>query len=269
MEIVTAKIAHKEITNGVTKPYIITCDNSEQYVVKFKENPEGKRILANEYVCAKIAEILELPLASPSLVQVNEEFIEDFGEQISKHTEEDVTVGLHFGTKRIKKAFQISSAGMLELAKNIECIPGIILFDQLVCNCDRECNGGNLLFDQSKMEIVVLDHTHAFDIGPLWDEHNLNFKIGEAFKPLQPDGYVYRKLIPHVKGHNPFNSILEKMERLDDNSLWNIINNIPEEWGVTGAQKEKLLEYIGDRLNRIETALPVLKPGLPYWKGGS
>lgn len=269
MQMVTAKIAHKEITNGVTKPYIITCDDSEQYVVKFKENPEGKRVLANEYVCAKIAEILELPLATPSLVQVNDTFIQDFGEQVSEHTEENVTTGLHFGTKMIKKAYQINGASMLKLAKNIECIPDIILFDQLVCNCDRECNGGNLLFDQSKMEIVVLDHTHAFDIGPLWDEHSLEYKIGEDFRPLQPDGYVYRKLIPYVNGNNPFNSILEKMGRLNSNSLWDIISNIPAEWEVSSAQKEKLLEYLEDRLHRIETALPVLKPGLPYWKGGS
>ncbi|MEM5646533.1 HipA family kinase [Bacillus cereus] len=103
MQIVTAKTAHKEINNGVTKPYIITCDDSEQYVVKFKENPEGKRVLANEYVCAKIAEILDLPLATPSFVQVNETFIQDYGSQVSAHTETNVTPGFHFGTKKIKK----------------------------------------------------------------------------------------------------------------------------------------------------------------------
>lgn len=269
MQIVTAKTAHKEINNGVTKPYIITCDDSEQYVVKFKENPEGKRVLANEYVCAKIAEVLDLPLATPSFVQVNETFIQDYGLQVSAHTETNVTSGFHFGTKKIKKAYQITGTDMLRYAKNVDCIPGIILFDQLVCNCDRECNGGNLLFDQTKMEIVVLDHTHAFDIGPLWNEHNLNYKIGEAFRPIQPDGYVYRKLVPFVNGHNPFNSILEKMKGLSNTHLWDIIYNIPEEWDVTQDQKEKLHEYLVDRLHRIEEALPILKPGLPYWKGGS
>jgi hypothetical protein len=268
MQTVTATVPIDKIRNGCTKPYYLICDDGEQYAVKFKENPESSRVLINEYVCAEIARKLDLPLAETSFVHVDESFVVDHGGLISLHVEKPITSGIHFGSKKIKKVFQISNSQMLEEAVNINCVPEIILFDHLICNYDRDRNGGNLLFDFSTKQIVMIDHTHAFDLGPLWTTDELKRRINQPFIALDTGGFVYKKLVPFVKGNNPFGNIMNKLTRLNADNLWHIIDNIPLEWHITPEEKIILLEYLYDRLNRIEHVLPILKPHLPYWKGG-
>ncbi len=268
METVKALVPNGKIKNGCTRPYYITCDDGFPYAVKFKENPEGLRVLANEYVCAKLAEILELPLASPRLIQVDTTFVQDYGPEISDHIEDSITPGVHFGTKKVKKAFQISNTQMLEKALNVECIPEVILFDQIICNRDRDSNGGNLIFDATKMEIVVIDHTHAFDLGPIWQSTDLKQRIGNPFELMDPTGYVYSKLVPFIRGNNPFNNIMGKLPRLNSSVIRDIINSIPDEWEVNEEEKKVLHEYLLDRISRIEEVFPIIKPHLPFWKGG-
>jgi hypothetical protein len=269
MHTVTGIVPNSRIPNGCTKPYYLLCDDGEQYAVKFKENPESCRVLINEFVCAELAQLLDLPLAEPKFIYLDESFVEDHGAQISVHVGEEITTGTHFGTQKVKKAFQIFNSQMIEEAVNINCVPEIILFDHLICNKDRDSNGGNLLFDHNTKQIVLIDHTHAFDLGPLWNAIELKRRVNEPFFALNAHGFVYKKLVPFVRGNNPFATILDKMLSLNDDDLWHIINNIPSEWHITPEEKEALLEYLSDRLNRIEQVLPCIKPTLPYWKGGN
>lgn len=267
MKTVLAIRTSGEVNNGCTKPYYVACDE-DTYVVKFKENPQGVRVLVNEYVCAEIAAIIELPLPSPALIRASEEFVRNSNQELSIHLGASITSGIHFGTKKVKKAYPITTSDMLKSAKNINIIPDIILFDQLVCNKDRDSNGGNLLFDPIKKEIVVIDHTHVFDLGSIWTSSDLDRRIGQKFTAFDSSGYVYRKLVPFVKGNNPFHASLDRMARLKAPDLWNIINAIPIEWEVTIQEKNTLNQYIWDRLIRIEQCLPIIRPVFPYWKGG-
>ena len=268
MRTVLAVRAHDRVKNGCTKPYYVECDDAEIYVVKFKENPQGLRVLINEYVCAEIATILELPIPSPVIVKVSDQFANDYEKELYAHIKQKVRAGTHFGSRKIKKVYPITNANMLESARNKIIIPEIILFDQLVCNRDRDSNGGNLLFDYSNMEIVVIDHTHTFDLGTIWTSSDLSQRIGQSFEPFDVSGYVYNKLVPFVSGNNPFNSALHKMQRLNDDNLWHIIDSVPKEWGILDGEKDALQRYLLDRLRRIEQVLPILKPLFPYWKGG-
>lgn len=268
MQVVKAKRALEGIKNGCTRPYYVSCDDGETYAVKFKENPQGVRTLVNEYVCGEIAVLLNLPLAEPVLVDIEDEFIEDYGSTIQQHIESNISGGFHFGSKKVRKVTPITSSDMLKKANNVHVIPEVILFDQLVCNKDRDRNGGNLLFDISNLDIVVIDHTHAFDIGPIWTAIDLKQRIGESFEAFDNVGYVYRKLVPYIKGNNPFHTALAKVKSLEASAIGNIINNIPSDWQVSDIEKEALFEYIMDRAHRIEEVLPVLKSAFPNWKGG-
>jgi hypothetical protein len=256
------------IPNGCTKPFYILCDDGFHYAVKFKENPETSRVLINEYVCGSIAESLDLPMAEAKLIEIDDSFVKDYGKEIALHTGEAISAGLHFGTKKIKKTFQIFNSKMLESAVNIECVPEIILFDQLICNRDRDSNGGNLLYDATDHKITLIDHTHAFDLGPLWNTTELRRRINIPFSSMDMTGYVYKKLVVYVRGNNPFSTILDKIEGLTDEELWHTIDKIPAEWNASEEEKSVLMEYIQDRRNRIKEVLPIIKPNLPYWKGG-
>lgn len=267
MDVVEAYRPISPLKNGVTKPYIINC-SGEEYVVKFTQNPEGDRALINEFVCAHIADLLDLPLTKPSLIKVNDEFIQDYGDELKQHVTKNIEPGLHFGTKKIQKVFPINTPQILSRANNKDIIPAIILFDHIICNKDRDSNGGNLIFDYTNNKIIVIDHTHAFDIGPLWNDHQLKLRIGEKITPLEMSGYVYHKLVPYVNGHNPFSTILDKLDSITFDTLTEIMNNIPQSWNISEDEKEMLKRYLMDRIERVDEILDCLKPVLPYWKGG-
>jgi hypothetical protein len=269
MQVVKASRPISPIKNGVTKPYYIACDDGEIYAVKFKQNPEGARVLANEFVCAELAQKLYLTTPIPSTIQISREFIKDYSGIISEHIGSDIQSGLHFGTMQIKKAFQITNTRMIKSASNIDIVPEILIFDQLVCNTDRDRNGGNLLFDFAKNEIVVLDHSHAFDLGAIWDAAQLRHRIGNPFFLFDSYGYVYKKLIPFISGNNPFHSIISKLKGISNEAIWHIISNIPDEWDVSELDKRALHNYIIDRKERIHEVLTLMQPMLPRWKGGA
>ena len=55
---------------GVTKPYLVECSNGKKYVAKFCGNPDGSRILINEYVCASLGKLLNLPIPNFELAHI-------------------------------------------------------------------------------------------------------------------------------------------------------------------------------------------------------
>jgi hypothetical protein len=47
------------------------CDDGDCYVVKFQNNPQGKRILANEMLAGRLALALGLPVSEPEVAEVS------------------------------------------------------------------------------------------------------------------------------------------------------------------------------------------------------
>jgi len=255
-----------------TLPYHLWCCDGEVYIVKFKQNPEGYLALVNEYVCYKLAKLLELPIAEAALINVDHAFVEVYGEEISQFIGEPLQPGVHYGSKKIMKASPVSSHRLIQSSSNSHLVPNILLFDQWIGNCDRDANKGNMLFDMLKKEIVIIDHSHVFELGVLWGLYKgsiqLNRLIGSPFKVYEHQGCIFSKLAHIVKGNNPFSDIISKMGRITNEQLWNIIDEVPLEWGLTYDEKKTLHNFLCERLGRITDALPVLSSVLPYWKGG-
>lgn len=270
MEVVKGLMAVAPVLNGQTRPFRVKCDDGNEYYVKFKENPESSRVLINEYVSTKIAEILDIPITTNRFVEIGQTFIDLYGEKINSHIEELPSCGLHFGSQKIDKVYPITSSKIISSTTNADCLSSVLLFDHLIGNQDRISNKGNILLDGGDEKlIVVIDHSHAFDLGPIWDEHQLRIRINEPLIPYDLNGYVYSKWIPHINGNSPFSSFFHKLPGLTDDILYHIISKIPEEWLITEGEKEALFLYLQDRRNQIDVLPSLLKNSLPYWKGGS
>lgn len=65
---------------GGSQAKLLRCSDGRYYVVKFQNNPQGLRILANELLAALIAKMLGLPVPQPAIVDVDPELV--------RHTEE-------------------------------------------------------------------------------------------------------------------------------------------------------------------------------------
>lgn len=60
---------------GGAQAHLMRCSDGSRYVVKFVNNPQGAKILANEALCALIAQQLQLPTPPFAIVQVPEDLI--------------------------------------------------------------------------------------------------------------------------------------------------------------------------------------------------
>lgn len=254
----------KVFTVGKTTPFLVQTDNGF-YVVKHKNNDDGPRVLANEFVCYKLARLLDIPIPNAALINIDQRTIE----ADNKLQELNVKPGLHFGSEFIKKAQTYIQPPLLERIINHEDIPSIILFDQIIYNNDRTNNPGNLIIDIKEKKILAIDHSHPFKLGALWDKRQLE-SISEEQISLVRDfhGQNYKVLLKYVNGHSPFNKILRRISDISEEKIDWCLEQIPDEWNISEEDTQGLKSFILDRIHKVEDILILLKDECPDWKGG-
>ena len=56
---------------GASQPWLVRCEDESSYVVKFQNNPQHARVLANEMLASRLAQLVGLPVAPPAFVEVS------------------------------------------------------------------------------------------------------------------------------------------------------------------------------------------------------
>lgn len=250
----------REMGVGVTEPLLLECDDAEKYVVKFQTNPEGPKVLISEFVSHKLAQIFQIPVSHFSLINVPDDIV------LNNPDFANISKGIQFGS-RFQNIASPFSAKILSTVVNSSIIPDIVAFDFLVGNNDRAGNKGNLLFVPShgQLSICVIDYSHAF-FSPLWDQVMLNQKKAE-FDLTIMTRVVYQKLVPFINGNKPFDRFLNNLARIDKGTIKAILDEVPDEWGLSSEESAALAEFVIFRCSYMETLLAQLKRYLPYWKG--
>lgn len=134
---------------GGAQSHLMRCSNQAYYVVKFQNNPQGLRILANELPGTRLAARLGLSVAEPEVVEVRAELI--------AHTE-DLVIQLARGRAPCKAGKQFGSRcpGNLADVAVYDFLPdeqlrevtntaefcGMLVFDKWTCNT----NGRQAIF---------------------------------------------------------------------------------------------------------------------------
>lgn len=245
------------IGNGTTNP-IIGIGNNKHFVIKTNNNVQGNRILINELVCYLLALELELPIPNSKLclidqgtiVHSNVENMEDFSESC---------YGLGFCSEYIENSTVLSSHKMIQLTNNHEwLIPKLMLFDHLIYNKDR--NKGNLLLKMGKdnRELILIDHSHTFNLECIWDKVQLHDKINNNdYKDeyiMEKNAYIYSKLKKclEIDMITMADTIDYFKNRINNKVIGDIIDKIPTEWESNKEDLEALKEYLIYRFNNIE-----------------
>ncbi len=163
-----------KLGNGCTIPFVVWCDDGKTYIVKFPGNEQGVKALVNEFIASNLCEYLELPIFNYNLIHVK---ISDYNDK----TKNDIVPleGTAFGTIYNDNALTVLNSRMISKAKNKNDAIKILIFDILIGNFDR--NRGNLMIDSISNKIFMIDHTHIFDLGTIWDEFQLPRLIDEKF----------------------------------------------------------------------------------------
>jgi len=257
---------------GGSQPHLLRCSDGQFYIVKFQNNPQGKRILANELLGTKIAERLNLLVSETAIVVVDQRFIKEVPALNIQLARGNVPChpGTCFGSRFLSAwparkspflfAFDDLAGGKIKV-RNLFDFAGMLVFDKWVCNTDRR----QIVLSREKRgyfyRAFVIDQGACFN-GEYW-----NFPDGPLYGIYRDTG-VYSG-ITGIEAFQPWISKLHS--ELSLSALREVASDIPEEWYDGDAKSlAHLLTMLDlrrrDIIRLLENTRDVSPQAFPNWK---
>jgi len=233
---------------GGAQGQLMLCDDSHIYVVKFQNNPQHIRVLANELLASRIAASVGLTAPHAELIEVTPWLIENTPELAMDlgRSQPRCTPGLQFGSRFVgglmpgQVVDYLPEEQMAEV-KNVAQFAGILALDKWTGNA----YGRQAVYARKPRERRYT--AHFIDFGYCF--HAGDWKFDDI--PLR--GVYHRNDVYRgITGWESFEPWLGHMENLPAATLWDAANEIPPEWyGGDQAQMEDLVNRLIARRRRI------------------
>ena len=237
----------RRMRGGAQGQLMLGADN-HAYVVKFQNNPQHSRVLANEFLASRLASAaglsapeVELIEVSPWLVDNTPELEIDLG-----RTRVKCAHGLQFGSRFVgglmpgQVVDYLPEEQLLDL-KNLPEFAGVLALDKWTGNA----NGRQAVFTRKQRErryrAVFIDFGYCFHAGD-W-----------KFEDIPLRGVFYRNdVYRQVTGWESFEPWLTRFETMPAETVWAAAGEVPPEWyGGDIAEMESLVERLLARRARI------------------
>jgi len=218
------------------------------YVVKFQNNPQHMRVLANEFLASRLAVAAGLTAPGVELVEVSKWLIENTPdlEMDLGRTRVQCQHGLQFGSRFVGglmpgHVVDYLPEEQLAEVKNIDEFAGILALDKWTGNA----NGRQAVFTRKGRErryrAVFIDYGYCFHAG--------DWKFEDA--PLR--GVYYRNdVYREITGWISFEPWLSRIETMPAETVWAAASEVPPEWyGGDLGDMEALVEKLLARRSRI------------------
>ena len=237
--------------SGATDPLVGTIDN-KQVIIKVSRNTYGPRVLVNEFVCLRIAQILELPIPRGGIGLINDST--DVEQLIDYEIALNDIEGLCFYSEKSEKVVEFVdlSPQLVEKLSNKNYIIRVILFDHFIHNKDR--HDGNILLsysNSSNLKFSIIDHSHVFNMGNDWAKI-IQGSYNEYYI-LKENEEVYSNFYESIDINLEVLKDEARIfkERLNRDVIVSILDELPEELLKT-EEKECILQYLLHRLSIID-----------------
>ena len=231
-------VEHIRRMRGGAQAHLVRASDDNFYVVKFHNNPQHIRILANEYLAGRLGALIGLPMPEVKIIDVSESFIA--GSPNLRIESAGVSVpcgsGLQFASRYVAdiwqhRIFDYLPRSMFDRVINQQDFPRVLAFDKWAGNTD----GRQALFVMSLKDrlyrTVFLDQGYCFN-AEQW-----------AFPDLALHGVYYcNRVYAQVTGWESFQPVLSRIEQIDIADLWNVALEIPKSWYESNS--ESLLTLI-------------------------
>lgn len=252
-------IQHVRRMRGGTQSHLMRCSDDEYYVVKFQNNPQGRKILANECLGYLIAAALHLPVAPVRLVNVTDELIKSCKDMVVELASgrRPLQAGLCFGSRYA--GYEFSRPGpclptvydffpdtLLGNIQNLSDFVGMLVFDKWTGNRDDRQIVFVRVGRAAPLRALMIDQGFCFN-GTRWNFPNAP-KAG-----LYIRGSVYRS----VEGIESFGPWIERLnKKINRSSLREMSEQIPREWyGDDRSALQTLLDSLDERRRAIHKVL--------------
>jgi HipA-like protein len=223
---------------GGAQAHLLQCDDGHFYVVKFRNNPQHRRILVNEWIASAFLQYLEISTPAVAIVNLPAEFLEANPEVHIQLGSRRLAVepGWHFGSrypgdpKKIV-VYDFIPDLLLDKVANIQEFLGVLVFDKWIGNADARQS----IFFRARLQpwpaakpdpslrlgfvASMMDHGYVLN-GPHWTFSDSPLQ-GLYFRPA-----VYRA----VKSFDDFQPWLDRVVHMPEEVVDSALKRIPPQW---------------------------------------
>jgi hypothetical protein len=253
---------------GGAQSHLMLANDRNLYVVKFSNNPQHVRVLANELLATRLATAIGLAVPSCEVIEVTEWLIRNTPELTFEQRGGTVPcqAGLHFASRWVgglmpgQTVDYLPQEQLLEV-RNVGEFAGILALDKWTCNI----NGRQAVFQKGRRErrykATFIDQGYCFHAG---DWKFIDAIMGGVFN----ENTVYRG----VTGWASFEPWLSRIESFPAETAWAIAEVIPPEWyGGDLSALEDLLVRLQTRRARVRELIVGFRESkrqpFPNWGG--
>lgn len=259
-------VQHVRRMRGGAQSHLMRASDGFYYVVKFQNNPQDVRVLANELFATRLAQKLGIPVPEPRVIEVSSWLIENTGELHCQLGGQRIPClsGSCFGSRFIADpamgaAFDYLPASVLHKVSNMQDFARVLVLDKWTCNSD----GRQAVFTRSGSRYAAsfIDQGYCFNAGE-WSFPD------SALRGVYPNYSVYEQ----VADLSSFEPALTRAEEADLETLWACAGEIPEEWYRHDRDSLcQLVEMLSQRRQLIRGLIECFRKSnrnpFPNWRG--
>jgi hypothetical protein len=263
---VTAVQAIRRMRGGAQSQLMLGADGN-LWVVKFKNNPQHLRVLANELIATRIAEAVGLSVPKSDVVEVSGWLIENSPEMmmdLGKGQRTRCASGLQFGSRFVGglmpgQVVDYLPEPQMDEVRNLAEFAGMLAVDKWTGNC----NGRQAVFErrprERKYRATFIDQGYCFNAG--------DWTFPDA--PLR-GVFARNQVYARVRGWESFEPWLSRVEEFAADGLWKVAEEIPPEWyGGDPGVIERLMETLLNRRARVRELIEQFRESnrepFPQW----
>jgi hypothetical protein len=264
---------------GGAQAHLLECGDGRFYVVKFRNNPQHRRILINEWVASVFLNYLQISAPAAAIVNLSAEFLAanpDVHLQLGSRRLA-VEPGWHFGScypgdPAKVMVYDFLPDALLDKVVNVNEFPGVLAFDKWMGNADARQSiffrarlrqwspSAAGLAPRAGFVAHMMDHGYVFN-GPHWTF---------ADSPLQ--GLYFRpNVYQNVRSWDAFQPWLDRVVNFPEEVVDEAQKQLPPDWlAEDGAALEVLLAKLMARRKRVPDLVRESRRGrvnpFPEWR---
>jgi len=264
---------------GGAQAQLLECDDGHFYVVKFRNNPQHRRILMNEWIASVFLNYLQISAPPAAIVNLSAEFLASHPEvHIQLGTRRQaVEPGWHFGSRfpgdpAKVMVYDFLPDALLDKVVNVNEFRGVLAFDKWIGNADarqsiffrarlREWSPSSTAHAPKAGFVAhMMDHGYVFN-GPHWTFPDSPLQ-GLYFRPS-----VYQS----VRSWDDFQPWLDRVVHFPEEVVDEAQKQIPPDWMAEDALAlEAMLDALMSRCKRVPDLIRDSRRGrvnpFPDWK---
>ncbi len=245
-------VQHVRRMRGGAQSHLMRAADGHFYVVKFQNNPQHPRVLANDMMGSRLAARIGLPVPATEIVEVEPWLVAHTPElniQLAGRTIR-CEPGLQFGSRYVVdpldgQVFDYVPEEVLARVRNLEAFAGMLALDKWTCNA----NGRQAAFWKKPRErrytATFIDQGYCFNAG--------EWSFPDA--PLR-GVYLRNEVYAWIRGWDSFEPWLTTLESLDPQAIWECAETIPPEWYNHHVDAlERLVEGLARRRSLVRSLI--------------